>query len=557
MPRVEAPQHLHHLVAAQALELDPLEPLLASQELQDLRKCVLPAACIRRRFFRTVGADEEHAASADAPRDEVEEAHRSLVRPLEIFEHEHQGTLLRDEGNHLVQDLPELLFARGSVRGEGEAKEPAQDGNGAGESRRAVEEEALERGRGVHAAECEVLAERVRDREVGASAAPEETRGDEHARAVAAAGAIEFLHEPALPDAGFTGDADRGAFSQAHLAVEGREPRRRPLPPHHRGQEALAPRGEHLVRGDQVQLLMDAGAAHAVVFPKTVEILGHFGSDLIAIVHVLHHRLEDDVLEIRGNLGHELPDRDRVLVQDRVRHRHRLIADEGKLPRQELVHENAEREEIGPAVHLLAGHLLRGHVGRGSHDGSALRDRAPARDLGKTEVHHLDPALGRALDVRPLDVPVHDSVGMGLAKRIQDLEAQVHDLVPGEGSLLDQLAEGRAGDVFHGEEDVVAVGAHFVDHRGVGMIQRCRRAPLIQKAATGFGILGELLRKKLQGRAAVEQAVGRKVHDPHPTLSERGLDLVMADVRRAGLHPTPRSGRTTGGRVLGPSRAGV
>src|SRR5437899_10523496 len=35
----------------------------------------------------------------------------------------------------------------------------------------------------------------------------------------------------------------------------------------------------------------------------------------------------------------------------------------------------------------------------------------------------------------------------------------------------------------------------------------------------------------------MEDVVGREVHDSHPTLSERGLDPVMADVRRAGLHP--------------------
>src|SRR5437899_2369923 len=88
-----------------------------------------------------------------------------LVRPLQILDDEDQRPFLGDEGQDLVQHLPELLLAGRPVGGEGEAQETAQHRNRAGEPRGTVEEEALERLRRVHASQSEVLPERVRERQ--------------------------------------------------------------------------------------------------------------------------------------------------------------------------------------------------------------------------------------------------------------------------------------------------------------------------------------------------------------------------------------------------------
>ena len=116
------------------------------------------------RLFGAVRADEEHPAARDPAGEEMEEAHGALVRPLQVLDREHQRPLLRDERDDLVQHFPELLLAGRSVRCERESEEAAQDGNRSREPRRAVEQELLQRGRGIHAAEGEVLPQGLRER---------------------------------------------------------------------------------------------------------------------------------------------------------------------------------------------------------------------------------------------------------------------------------------------------------------------------------------------------------------------------------------------------------
>ena len=488
VPRVEPLQHLRNVGAAQARQVDPLEPVLAPQELEHALERMRAAPGLRDRLLGPIGHEQEHAASRHAAREEVEQADRPFVRPLQILDHEHQGTLLRDERDDLVQHFPQLFLAGGSVRDEREAKEAAQHGNGAREARRAVEEEALEGGSGVHAPQGEILPERIGDREVGAAAAAEETGGDQHAAPLPPGALAELLHEAALSDARLPRDAGPGPLSHAHLAVERGEPFHRLLAAHHGRQEPLAARREHLARRDQIQLLVDSRPPEAVVLAEPRQILRHLRRALVALLRVLHHRLHHDVLEVGGHLGDELADRDRVLVQDGVRDRDSLIADEGEPPGQELVHDDPEREEVRPAVHLLPGDLLRRHVGRRPQDGVALGERASPRDLGQPEVHHLDAPFRGALDVRALDVAVNDAVGMRLPERVQDLEGHRHDLAPGKRPRRDQFAQGDPRHVFHREEDVFPVGPHLVDDRGVGMVERGGRSPLVQEAAARLDV---------------------------------------------------------------------
>ena len=73
------------VLLGQAAQQDPLEAALAAQLGECLRERV-PA----RELDVAVGADEQQARAGELARDELEQAQRSLVRPVQIVEHEHE-----------------------------------------------------------------------------------------------------------------------------------------------------------------------------------------------------------------------------------------------------------------------------------------------------------------------------------------------------------------------------------------------------------------------------------------------------------------------------------
>ena len=177
---------------------------------------------------------------------------------------------------------------------------------------------------------------------------------------------LNLLKEAGLPHARFPGHADGGPFARSGFAQASTDPVQHRTATHQRGEESLAALVVDVLVRDQVDFLVDPSAAPAVVLAESDEIVGHLLGALVSRGDALHHGLEDDVLQLGGHLGRELPDRDGILVEDRVGHRDFLIAAEGKPAGQELVHHDAERVEIAPAVEVLADHLLRRHVGDGA-----------------------------------------------------------------------------------------------------------------------------------------------------------------------------------------------
>ena len=174
--RVEAVENLPHVVAAQPRELNPLEPFLAAQELEQPRERVRLLAGLGHDLLGPIGPHEEKAAPRHTPREKMEQAKRGFVGPLEILDDEDQRPLVGDERDQLIEDFPKLLLGGRAVRREREAEEAVQDREGSPEPGRAVEEERLERGGRRDPAQSEIVAERLREREVGARASTEEAR---------------------------------------------------------------------------------------------------------------------------------------------------------------------------------------------------------------------------------------------------------------------------------------------------------------------------------------------------------------------------------------------
>ena len=134
----------------------------------------------------------------------------------------------------------------------------------------------------------------------------------------------------------------------------------------------------------------------------------------VLLEHRHHERAE------RGRqLGLQTPERNRMLVHDRVQHRQRRIAGERQSARQHLVEHDAERKDVGRRADGLAADLFRRHVRRRADDGALRGDARRGlhlgrgllrqRDVRKPEVEHLDVPVGPDHHVLGFDVAVHDA----------------------------------------------------------------------------------------------------------------------------------------------------
>ena len=131
--------------------------------------------------------------------------------------------------------------------------------------------------------------------------------------------------------------------------------------------------------------------------------------------------------------------RHRSMVENRIEDRLPTCCPETASARRHLVEHDAEREQIGARVQLLAARLLRRHVGdraerraRAGQDSSATPRSAaastpptgvrPRRQLRQAEIEHLRVAARRDEDVGRLDVAVDDALRVRGVQRVGNLD---------------------------------------------------------------------------------------------------------------------------------------
>src|SRR5262249_44235142 len=154
---------------------------------------------------------------------------------------------------------------RGTVRGEREPKETAQDGKRSCESWGAIEEKRLEPARRGDRAKPEVVPKRFRKGIVRAGAPAKDARRDDDAGPVAAAGLLEFLEQPRLSHARFASQTDGHSLTRARLAKERRDPLEGTIASDEGREESLAAYRVDILVRDEIDFLLDAGAAAAIV----------------------------------------------------------------------------------------------------------------------------------------------------------------------------------------------------------------------------------------------------------------------------------------------------
>ena len=207
----------------------------------------------------------------------------------------------------------------------------------------------------------------------------------------------------------------------------------------------------------------------------------------------LEAALEQPAEARRGRGGKRSPG-DRLLDHRGQDVRDRLAVEEPAAG-QHLEQHDAEGPDVGALVDGLAPRLLGGHVGGGAEDqagrgagagqgrrlrqgGRAAGERVvvSAPGLGEAEVEDLDLALRGQLDVRGLEVAVHDALLVGLLEGLGDLHRDGDRFVDGDRPPLQPLREVLAFHQLHGDEvdrspTIEARALEAVEVRDVRMVQ--------------------------------------------------------------------------------------
>ena len=168
---------------------------------------------------------------------------------------------------------------------------------------------------------------------------------------------------------------------------------------------------------------------------------------------------------------------------------------------------------------------------RGAH-GNALRLQ---RDLGQPEIQNLRLTSIRHEDVRGLDVPVDDALGMSRVESVGDLDAQIEHRLDLQRPARDQVPKRLSLQQFHRDKGSPIGLINLVDGADVRMVQSGGSLGLPLETAESLCVMGEVVGKELQGDMATELEVFRLVHHTHAPATDLAEDAVMGDRLTNGL----------------------
>ncbi|PRP92123.1 hypothetical protein ENSA5_51420 [Enhygromyxa salina] len=225
------------------------------------------------------------------------------------------------------------------------------------------------------------------------------------------------------------------------------------------------------------------------------QVVGEVGGGPVALVDVAGQRLADDVLELFGDLGVLGADAGDLGRADGLDGLVVGLAQEQAAHGQHLVGEDADGEDVGPAVDWLAVSGLGREVAELALDHASVGRLELRGRLGQAEVGQLDLAVPRDQQVGRRDVAVDDAevlAGLGVVEVVgvlESLERLVEDpddqrqRHPTAALLeeLQQLLEGRALDVLH-DDEVGLIGFTEVEDRDdVGVVEVQAQPRLVEE----------------------------------------------------------------------------
>ena len=267
---------------------------------------------------------------------------------------------------------------------------------------------------------------------------------------------------------------------------------------------------------------------------------------------VLFEASEDDVLQLFPDLGADRARRLRDLVDDPVEHRLHLSG-ERRLSRQTLVHDGAERVDVGPSVEGVRADLFGGKVRHGPDESARLGQAVLGGRLSEAEVHDPDPRrpafLARDHDVLGLDVAVDHVARVAVLERIGDLDGDVENFTEAERSAPEDAAQVRPLDDRHHEKERAVVAADVVDRDDPGMVHLSDDLRLALESLFDLG--REFGRcEDLHGDVAIQHRIAGPIDDSHAAAAELGRDLVaVAEPAAQHVFAPGRLGISRRGRV--------
>jgi hypothetical protein len=131
--------------------------------------------------------------------------------------------------------------------------------------------------------------------------------------------------------------------------------------------------------------------------PERLEVSENLGRVLVAIRRRFREGLQDRAFQRLGRIGRHNPQRRRVALQDPVDDLARLRALEWRAPREPLVEQHSQTEDVGSSIHFSSADLL----GRGVSDVAKVASHVVPRRwnglLRQSQVEELYDAVGRTM----------------------------------------------------------------------------------------------------------------------------------------------------------------
>ena len=139
-----------------------------------------------------------------------------------------------------------------------------------------------------------------------------------------------------------------------------------------------------------------------------------------------------------------------------------------------------------------------------------------ADDLGHAEVEYLHMPAGGDEDVRRLDVAMNDARGVGGVEGVGDFDGQFQRRFEIEPLDCHALAQVRALEELHGDEDDPVLLANLINRADVGVVQSRQSARFTLKARYQLCIAGQFRLHHLDGDIAVQIRVVARYTSPIP-----------------------------------------
>ncbi len=283
----------------------------------------------------------------------------------------------------------------------------------------------------------------------------------------------------------------------------------------------------------------DAGDRRALLL-DVAQLVEKVTRRLIAVVGALLEAAADDPSQVVRQRDVDRGHRVGVVAQDRRDDVGRGVPLERTRPGEQLIEDDAEREDVRAVVGRAALHLLGRHVGHRADDQALLGDRLGRQlalvdlrfdgaQLGEAEVEHLHPPVVVDHHVGGLEVAVGDPLvvrrGERVGKRRRDGEELSQRHAPGR----DPLGELLPAHQLHGQEVDAVRLLDRVDVDDVGVIERRQRPSLAPEPLEAFLTAREVGRQHLQRHLAAELRVLGEIDLAHAALAELGGDLVVGE----------------------------